>query len=526
MISSQWYQGATYPINLEKCSKARHCVSHKVKSLASLSAAFIVKDSTVTLQAIEILPKELCLVLLKEALLDNRDRAIDVLLSRWPAQVLKLRNFAPDIFTSLRLLYDHEELTKVAKQGLRYTTCVAHNFMEALKKNSHNKLRFLDMTGYPTAEVITAYLATHCMLAFNEARQSVMIKKYEAAVKQLSEVEQQEHDSIQQFTADQSIREDFFVVKFDAFLTSQNALMELCKALKVSSFESCTLRLIIEKLDATCLGEPKIKILLEQVNTEHLKSLRLKYNSLSSADLISLTPAILPFTQLTCLDLSCNSINLFHSHHSADAMRQLFTSLPLLHRLDLSNIRLKTKLRHILSVLNTPLTYLRLAGCGLNQVDVSYLASSHHAQSIQELDISENSLGAYVNVLVVLLQKIQSQIRVLEMEDSMLIDLPVNTLIASGSFCQLSQLMYLNISENRCNSQALLELGRSLVNLRELQYLCVSYPLECYLHETEEEVDVSKSGFFHCIADTMAHNGKQTEVTFVLSDLKVATHIV
>ena len=57
-------------------------------------------------------------------------------------------------------------------------------------------------------------------------------------------------------------------IKFDAFLTSEHALNETCKALKVSSFRESTLRLFVEKLDATCLGQQKIKILLEQLDAE------------------------------------------------------------------------------------------------------------------------------------------------------------------------------------------------------------------------------------------------------------------
>ena len=67
----------------------------------------------------------------------------------------------------------------------------------------------------------------------------------------------------------------FYVVvgiKFDAFLTSEHALNETCKALKVSSFRESTLRLFVEKLDATCLGQQKIKILLEQLDVEVISS--------------------------------------------------------------------------------------------------------------------------------------------------------------------------------------------------------------------------------------------------------------
>lgn len=56
------------------------------------------------------------------------------------------------------------------------------------------------------------------------------------------------------------------VIKLDAFVTSDQTHAELCKALKVSGFPESKLRLCIEKLDATCLGEPKITIMLKQID--------------------------------------------------------------------------------------------------------------------------------------------------------------------------------------------------------------------------------------------------------------------
>lgn len=58
------------------------------------------------------------------------------------------------------------------------------------------------------------------------------------------------------------------VIKLDAFVTSDQTHTELCKALKVSGFPESKLRLSLEKLDATCLGEPKITIMLKQIDKQ------------------------------------------------------------------------------------------------------------------------------------------------------------------------------------------------------------------------------------------------------------------
>ena len=154
MQSSLWYDhfiGAAYPLNLKECAQ-RSSPRKQVKPLLELAADFIVKDSTTTVNAVNVLPQELCITLMKQALEGNRDRAVAVLLSHWPSQTLKVRQLAPDINSSLKLIHDHDLQIETGKQGLRYTTCVAQNFLETLKKKNACRLKFVDMTGFPTGK--------------------------------------------------------------------------------------------------------------------------------------------------------------------------------------------------------------------------------------------------------------------------------------------------------------------------------------------------------------------------------------
>ncbi|XP_045174747.2 leucine-rich repeat-containing protein 14-like [Mercenaria mercenaria] len=522
MQSAQWYdhfRGALYPLNLELCRSSTQ-KTPEVKSLLQIAADYIVQDSTSTMTAVNILPQELCTVLMQQALEGNRDRAVDVLLTKWPLQTLSLKKFAPEIFTKLGVLHDHAELTRVAKQGLRYTTCVAHNFLETLKKKCKTKLKFVDLTGYPTAEVISYYLATHCMLAHNEARQNLMIKKYEEAIKLLPEEEA--HDKLERFTTDQSLPDDYFAVKLDLFVSSEPALYEVCKALKVSGFRESTLRLIVDKLDATCLGQPKVAILLEQVSAEHLYGLRLKYNSLSSVDFIRLCPLISQFTHITSLDLSCNTINIFQNDTACDEMAKLFTCLKNLVRLDLSNNRIKSKLRRVLSAVEKPLQFLKLVGCGLALTDMTYLAMSHHTSGIQELDISENGLGLSFGTVLHLLRNIKSHICVLELEDVSLSDSQMEPLNISLKL--LTSLMYLNISGNSVLLEKLCDLGVAVAGLKDLQYICMSYPRDCYLPDSDDEQDRLKREFGANFGDVIFQEQARLGIThrvptIVLSEL-------
>jgi Leucine-rich repeat (LRR) protein len=203
-------------------------------------------------------------------------------------------------------------------------------------------------------------------------------------------------------------------------------------------------------------------------------------------------------------------------------MTKLFTSLKNLVRLDLSNNRIKSKLRRVLSAIEKPLQYLKLAGCGLALTDLTYLSMSHHTQGLQELDISENGLGLNFGTVLHLLRNIQRQVRVLELEDTSISDNNLDSLNISLKL--LPVLMYLNISGNSLLSEKLHELGMAVAGLEHLQYICMSYPRDCYLPDVGEEQDRLKgefgNNFGHIIFTEQERRGITNKVpTIVLTEL-------
>ena len=129
---------------------------------------------------------------MKAAVHDSRDRSIDVLVANWPVPVLALKQFAPPLFHDLRLRYRYisnslfpynacridggrsiantlfisnnkpwifcacseSYLSLVMRRAIKYTTCLAHTFVECLKKRCETKLRCLDLSGYPTGTLV------------------------------------------------------------------------------------------------------------------------------------------------------------------------------------------------------------------------------------------------------------------------------------------------------------------------------------------------------------------------------------
>lgn len=140
------YRGTLYPIQspTEPQKKASQ------PSLVDLCCAKLVADASSTDRALQSIPQELFYNLMKAALTFTRDRTIEVLVAKWPSPVLKLSQFAPGLFEDLGALYNNVYLSEQMRKGVKYTTCLAHTFVECLKKRAPTKLKCLDLTGYPT----------------------------------------------------------------------------------------------------------------------------------------------------------------------------------------------------------------------------------------------------------------------------------------------------------------------------------------------------------------------------------------
>ena len=111
-----------------------------------------------TAHAHDTVPVSLCEALLIAALQNDRDRSVEQLVARWPWQHLFLRNYVPPMF-SPRAPGSHQrcpsygsdlEMCEHMRRGVKQTTCLAHTFIECLKRHAGTKLRYLDLTGYPS----------------------------------------------------------------------------------------------------------------------------------------------------------------------------------------------------------------------------------------------------------------------------------------------------------------------------------------------------------------------------------------
>ncbi|XP_013386784.1 uncharacterized protein LOC106156201 [Lingula anatina] len=213
--------------------------------------------------------------------------------------------------------------------AVKYTTTLAHTFVECLKKRTPTKLKYLDMSGFPAAEIIVQYLASHCLLVYNEGKQKEVIAAYNNIMK-----ESMDDSERTVYTVDETLPpDDSYRIQLDACVTNGENHMELCKALKVSQFQNVHFGVQVTKMDATCIGEARLTILLQYLIPEHLLGLRLKYNALTEDGIVRLAPLISRFYKITALDLSCNNINWQKHHEACEALMSMFKELKCLKRI-------------------------------------------------------------------------------------------------------------------------------------------------------------------------------------------------
>ncbi|XP_059173364.1 uncharacterized protein LOC131953900 [Physella acuta] len=527
-MHSMWYdhyKGAVYPLDLEGPPCCRQ-MQTSAPFLLEVCCAFIVRDANLTRAAIDSVPPILCIHLMEAALKGNHDRSIQALMSRWNLKSLVLSKLVPSVFSSLLPMYKPLYQSDLVRQGLRYTTSLAHTFLECLRQESPTKMRHLDLTGFPTAEVILYYLTSHCMLVHNENRRNNMVNLYNQAVSLAEECAGTgaNHHTPLEIDMQNCLPSDIYIeIKLDAFVTSESCHSELCKALTVSSFPGVRFRLIVDKLSVTCLGGDRVNLLLKQISPEQLRGLQLKYNSLRNMDFVRMAPILQSLTKLTALDLSCNHITLYDNEPMAEIMRQALSTLTRLERMDLSNNRLKNKLCNVLLGIHSPLKHLRLAGCGLTLSDLTALAVFSYLEKMEELDISENNLSNCYFPLVPILAKVANSIKVLELQDCSMSDEVLNML--NFNFSLMPKLLYLNVAGNPWKTETAVTLCKQLHQASALQVLRISYSHGCYFSDEGDEVteaeakDVFRKSLATALGTTDAQNILVEKCELVLEEL-------
>ena len=160
--------------------------------------------------------------------------------------------------------------------GVKYSADIVHSFIDALR-NRRTKLRYLDITGLPIAEIIIKYVATHCRLAQKEYQRNCLIDEYLQNVYDLEHLCERQVSAVgggsgggslvrNDLKKTTSLPDEQLVFKFDCILQERATFDELMGALDAASSMSTRFTLQICKLDRVCLGKSNIIKLLEKVD--------------------------------------------------------------------------------------------------------------------------------------------------------------------------------------------------------------------------------------------------------------------
>ncbi|KAG7258256.1 hypothetical protein CRUP_020608 [Coryphaenoides rupestris] len=243
------------------------------------------------------------------------------------------------------------------------------------------------------------------------------------------------------------------------------------------------LRLTCRLLRVEELSVSSTRRLLELLPAPGLQGVDLRYSSLGMEGLASLLPLLASCPALRSLRLHYCNLEL---HGGVTGQEEVLKEvalglarLPELRQLSLTALRLPGHLRLLLSSLVRPLQVLELPYLSLSPADLAFLSCSHHASSLQRLDLSENRLDASSLPSVRrLLSQASSSLRHLLLSGCGLTDGLLGALLPSLTCCRA--LRSLSLALNPLSLAGLTQLVRSAVGMASLRHLLYPNPLEEY----------------------------------------------
>ncbi|XP_040022843.2 leucine-rich repeat-containing protein 14 isoform X1 [Gasterosteus aculeatus] len=243
------------------------------------------------------------------------------------------------------------------------------------------------------------------------------------------------------------------------------------------------LRLQCRYLRVEEVSVTSIKTLLGLLPRQGLLGIDVRYSSLGVAGLAELLPLLATFPALSSLRLHYCNLDFRRDHVGQDeALRDLsqgLTQLQELRRLSLTALRLPGQLRVLLSSLPQPLEILELPYLSLSPADLAYLSCSHHASTLQQLDLSENRLDENTLASIRrLLSQAAGGLQHLSLSGCGLTDGLLGLLLPSLGGCRA--LKSLALALNPLSVAGLVDLVRMAVRMPSLRQLLYPNPLEDY----------------------------------------------
>ncbi|XP_071341092.1 leucine-rich repeat-containing protein 14 [Trachinotus anak] len=252
---------------------------------------------------------------------------------------------------------------------------------------------------------------------------------------------------------------------------------------RVALSTSGPLKLQCRYLRVEEISVSSIRTLLDLLPHQGFLGIDVRYSSLGVAGFAELLPLLSTFPALNSLRLHyCNLDFRRDNPGQEEALRDLsqgLAQLQELRRLSLTALRLPGQLRVLLSSLPQPLEILELPYLSLSPADLAYLSCSHHASTLQQLDLSENRLDENTLPSIRrLLSQASSSLQHLSLSGCGLTDGLLRLLLPTlGGCCALKSLA---LALNPLSMSGLTDLVRMAVRMPSLRQLLYPNPLEDY----------------------------------------------
>ncbi|XP_068565606.1 leucine-rich repeat-containing protein 14 [Cebidichthys violaceus] len=226
-----------------------------------------------------------------------------------------------------------------------------------------------------------------------------------------------------------------------------------------------------------------IRTLLGLLPRQGLLGIDVRYSSLGVAGLAELLPLLSTFPALNSLRLHYCNLDFRRDQPGQEEalgdLSQGLTQLQELRCLSLTALRLPGQLRVLLSSLPQPLEILELPYLSLSPADLAYLCCSHHASTLQQLDLSENRLDENTLTSIRrLLSQASGGLQHLSLSGCGLTDGLLGLLLPSLGGCRV--LKSLALALNPLSIAGLVDLVRMAVRMPSLRQLLYPNPLEDY----------------------------------------------
>ncbi|KAK5877738.1 hypothetical protein CesoFtcFv8_025217 [Champsocephalus esox] len=460
-----------------------------VLSLLSLCASEVVRDHSSSPCWLSFVPMELFRPLLEASLSGCRPLAVGELVQRWPERTLRVRRKpAPNrlciqalLLAVARGLLDHRCALQVldlcglqgdeggdgghdgrlvphrgplhhgaAGQERSPESAEGEEEEEGREEGEGRRTRasvILNLTGEEELTTTTCGISSEDELIRGVRRRMEAERKMMPTATESGSKQEVEEDS-----------EVLVHVRADLFVNARSwervrGALTTCGPLKLQC----------RYLRAEEISVSSIRALLALLPQQGLLGLDVRYSNIGVAGLAELLPLLKSFPALSSL------------RKLSEGLKQLQE----LRCLSLTALRLPGQLRVLLSSLPRPLEVLELPYLSLSPADLAFLSVSHHASTLQQLDLSENRLDeTTLTSIRRLLSQASSTLQHLSLSGCGLTDNLLVLLLPSLGCCRA--LRSLALALNPLSVSGLMDLVKMAVKMPSLRQLLYPNPLEDY----------------------------------------------